>query len=205
MRLLCELGWHKAAPFPRWENGYYFSTCERCGRALARAERGSWAPVAAGAGAPIRRPPYAALLLRAAIVLAAIFALMRSTAPTPEAEPPPPISSRPSPAGRQGAEPATKPPTARPNQRPAPAKRIVAASLLNCRSAPSQLAPVARRLLRGTPVLLLDARGGWSRIAHGRMQCWLRDLYLAPAESDVVEEGERAYLDLRSPFLEQGD
>jgi hypothetical protein len=42
MPLLCELGWHKADPLARWNAGYYFSTCGRCGRDLVRTAYGGW-------------------------------------------------------------------------------------------------------------------------------------------------------------------
>lgn len=42
MPLLCELGWHKADPLARWNAGYYFSTCGRCGHDLVRTAYGGW-------------------------------------------------------------------------------------------------------------------------------------------------------------------
>ncbi len=42
MPLLCELGWHRADPLARWNAGYYFTTCGRCGRDLVRTAYGGW-------------------------------------------------------------------------------------------------------------------------------------------------------------------
>jgi hypothetical protein len=42
MPLLCELGWHKADPLARWNAGYYFTTCARCGHDLVRTAYGGW-------------------------------------------------------------------------------------------------------------------------------------------------------------------
>jgi fused signal recognition particle receptor len=42
MPLLCELGWHRADPLARWNAGYYFTTCERCGEDLVRTAYGGW-------------------------------------------------------------------------------------------------------------------------------------------------------------------
>lgn len=42
MGLLCALGRHRPEPWPRWNAGYYFSRCGRCGRDLVRTTYGSW-------------------------------------------------------------------------------------------------------------------------------------------------------------------
>ena len=42
MRLLCELGRHRAGPRPRWNEGYYFSRCKACGRDLVRTPFERW-------------------------------------------------------------------------------------------------------------------------------------------------------------------
>ncbi len=42
MPLLCELGWHRPDQLARWNDGYYFSKCSRCGRDLVRTAYGSW-------------------------------------------------------------------------------------------------------------------------------------------------------------------
>jgi hypothetical protein len=39
---LCELGWHKPRPVARWNCGYYFTTCARCGEDLVRTAYGHW-------------------------------------------------------------------------------------------------------------------------------------------------------------------
>ena len=42
MPLLCELGWHRADPLARWNAGYYFTVCDRCGQDLVRTAYGGW-------------------------------------------------------------------------------------------------------------------------------------------------------------------
>jgi hypothetical protein len=42
MPLTCELGWHRADPLARWNDGYYFSKCTRCGRDLVRTAYQRW-------------------------------------------------------------------------------------------------------------------------------------------------------------------
>lgn len=42
MSLLCKLGRHRALPVARWNQGYYFSRCSRCGTDLVRATYGGW-------------------------------------------------------------------------------------------------------------------------------------------------------------------
>lgn len=42
MTPLCNLGWHRISLNVRWNRGYYFSRCERCGRDLIRTIYGRW-------------------------------------------------------------------------------------------------------------------------------------------------------------------
>ncbi|HEX9947577.1 MAG TPA: hypothetical protein VGA98_08560 [Allosphingosinicella sp.] len=42
MNLLCRLGRHRPRGIPRWNEGYYFATCERCGRDLVRTAFQRW-------------------------------------------------------------------------------------------------------------------------------------------------------------------
>jgi hypothetical protein len=42
MSLLCSLGWHSPAGVPRWNDGFYFSTCSRCRRDLVRTAFERW-------------------------------------------------------------------------------------------------------------------------------------------------------------------
>jgi outer membrane biosynthesis protein TonB len=42
MAVLCDLGLHRPAPWPRWNLGYYFTKCERCGEDLVRTANGRW-------------------------------------------------------------------------------------------------------------------------------------------------------------------
>ena len=42
MRLFCSLGWHHPKRAARWNNGYYFTKCTRCGHDLVRTARGRW-------------------------------------------------------------------------------------------------------------------------------------------------------------------
>ena len=42
MSILCEIGWHRARPIARWNDGYYFSSCGRCGRSLVRTTFRTW-------------------------------------------------------------------------------------------------------------------------------------------------------------------
>lgn len=48
MHLGCKLGLHKAVPSRLWNDGYYFSTCSRCGIPLVRRSEGRWQPVPRG-------------------------------------------------------------------------------------------------------------------------------------------------------------
>lgn len=40
--LRCALGWHAPEPTPRWNDGYYFSRCRRCGCDLVRTAFDNW-------------------------------------------------------------------------------------------------------------------------------------------------------------------
>jgi len=42
MPLFCELGWHRPEPVARWNSGYYFTRCARCGEDLVRTAYGRW-------------------------------------------------------------------------------------------------------------------------------------------------------------------
>ncbi|HEY0131727.1 MAG TPA: hypothetical protein VGB57_10005 [Allosphingosinicella sp.] len=42
MSLLCRLGLHRPRGIPRWNDGFYFATCERCGRDLVRTVFQRW-------------------------------------------------------------------------------------------------------------------------------------------------------------------
>lgn len=42
MSLLCSLGRHQPGPLPRWNDGFYFTTCQRCGRDLVRTAFERW-------------------------------------------------------------------------------------------------------------------------------------------------------------------
>ncbi|MFN3945843.1 MAG: hypothetical protein ACK4K7_13040 [Allosphingosinicella sp.] len=42
MSLLCRLGFHRAAPEPVWNRGFFFSRCRRCGADLVRTPSGRW-------------------------------------------------------------------------------------------------------------------------------------------------------------------
>lgn len=42
MPLLCDLGWHSPRPLARWNEGFYFTTCGRCGCDLVRTAYGRW-------------------------------------------------------------------------------------------------------------------------------------------------------------------
>lgn len=42
MSLLCSFGRHRPGALPRWNDGFYFTRCERCGRDLVRTAFTSW-------------------------------------------------------------------------------------------------------------------------------------------------------------------
>ena len=45
MKILCDMGLHKAIPSKIWNDGYYFSRCVRCGADMIRAPEGPWKTV----------------------------------------------------------------------------------------------------------------------------------------------------------------
>lgn len=45
--MICRLGFHKAAAGAVWNQGYYFSRCERCGCGMIRGS-GAWSAVPKG-------------------------------------------------------------------------------------------------------------------------------------------------------------
>jgi hypothetical protein len=42
MPLICQAGFHSANRYPKWSNGFYLSTCKRCGSGLIRTAFESW-------------------------------------------------------------------------------------------------------------------------------------------------------------------
>jgi hypothetical protein len=42
MTILCFLGRHRPAPDPKWNKGWYFTHCQRCGADLVRTGSGRW-------------------------------------------------------------------------------------------------------------------------------------------------------------------
>lgn len=44
MPIMCRLGFHRAAPMPSWNDGYYFTTCTRCRGDLVRTAFDNWHP-----------------------------------------------------------------------------------------------------------------------------------------------------------------
>lgn len=276
--LLCALGWHRARPFARWNNGYYFTKCARCDSDLVRAVDGRWqAPrgfrVVWQGRAPINSDEAVEICETEAELPAA----------EPEAPPPPPepeVLAEPEPPRRrshipdfmdnsaptqppvyvhQAAAPPPPPtapaeeavpgffarlrsgppePTASTPRGPGPAARLkswssrqlrgrrhlllaaavpvavvlavlalwgrfgadpaeanalrfpsvdsaaaqpayVAASTLNCRSAPAMDAPAVATLMRGDRIGLLSSQGEWMSIAHDGGQCWALAQYLS--------------------------
>lgn len=61
----------------------------------------------------------------------------------------------------------------------APWDGFVTASLLNCRSVPSNDGPTVRKLGRGAPVRVLGTDWGWVSIAHQGRQCWASAKYVS--------------------------
>ena len=45
MKILCRIGRHKALPSNVWNDGHFFSACERCGEQLIRVPSGRWTVV----------------------------------------------------------------------------------------------------------------------------------------------------------------
>lgn len=60
-----------------------------------------------------------------------------------------------------------------------PRAAFVTASMLKCRSMPSNDATLLRKLERGAPVKVLGANPGWSSIAHQGRQCWVATQHLS--------------------------
>lgn len=48
MPLRCMIGWHRPAESDLWNNGYYFSHCERCSQPLIKRPNGKWQEVPKG-------------------------------------------------------------------------------------------------------------------------------------------------------------
>ena len=42
MQMICNIGLHRADPFPRWSDGFYFSKCRRCGKDVVRTGHEGW-------------------------------------------------------------------------------------------------------------------------------------------------------------------
>lgn len=61
----------------------------------------------------------------------------------------------------------------------APWDGYVTASLLNCRSVPSNDGPTVRKLDKGAPVRVLGTDFGWVSIAHRGRQCWASAKYVS--------------------------
>ncbi len=71
-------------------------------------------------------------------------------------------------------------------QAPAPAQpretAFVAASFLQCRSAPVRQAPAVRKLARGDALEVLTRIPEWASVSHRGRQCWVSDRFLSPVE-----------------------
>lgn len=66
---------------------------------------------------------------------------------------------------------------------PTTERAFVAASLLNCRSAPARQADVVRRLERGDSIgIIATENSDWASVAHQGRQCWVASRYLAREE-----------------------
>lgn len=125
------------------------------------------------------------LMNQSAIVAATIFGglvLAASVIDSRNEAPPVVYSAAPAPADA----PATAAPTVAEPRAPvprsvfaAPRAAFVTASVLNCRSTPSNEADTMRRLERGAPVSVLGASPGWSSIAHQGRQCWVATQHLS--------------------------
>lgn len=42
MPLICDMGFHRASPYPKWRQGFYFDDCRRCGKSIARTAYEKW-------------------------------------------------------------------------------------------------------------------------------------------------------------------
>lgn len=103
MPLICNMGFHRAHPFPRWHNGFYLSNCKRCGERLARTAYEGWKvqlqkSKADGRFLPVERAPTlrsgaiaASLLLATGAITGASLGLAdrRPTAPPSQPVPAP--------------------------------------------------------------------------------------------------------------------
>lgn len=81
--------------------------------------------------------------------------------------------------------------TSRPSQEPVQAQEAAAeappralpgyvtASLLNCRTSPTEDAETVRRLARGEPLSVLESTMGWASVNHRGRQCWALARYIA--------------------------
>jgi len=56
---------------------------------------------------------------------------------------------------------------------------FVSASLLNCRTSPTEDAATVRRLARGEPLSVLETTMGWASVSHKGRQCWAMARYIA--------------------------
>ncbi len=59
---------------------------------------------------------------------------------------------------------------------------FVAASFLQCRSAPVRQAPAVRKLARGDALEVLTRIPEWASVSHRGRQCWVSDRFLSPVE-----------------------
>ncbi len=59
---------------------------------------------------------------------------------------------------------------------------FVAASFLQCRSAPVRQAPAVRKLARGDTIEVLTRIPEWASVSHRGRQCWVSDRFISPVE-----------------------
>jgi hypothetical protein len=101
--LLCQLGWHRPRPIARWNHGYYFSNCRRCGTDLVRTAFGGWQVPKGFRVVWQAEPPADATAVKLQPVEAAAPAQEHALAP------PPPVIAQPiaeAPSPEPAAEPA---------------------------------------------------------------------------------------------------
>jgi hypothetical protein len=92
-------------------------------------------------------------------------------------------------AGKTEAGPA-KGPAASPRQLPPPSAPLlpgretafVTASVLQCRSTPTEGSEPVRKLVRGSEVQILARDDGWSSVAHRGRQCWAATRFLSAVQ-----------------------
>ncbi len=109
------------------------------------------------------------LLLIGATVLAAL-----GERPAPPAAAPAPVT-----VSAPAVVPAPAPaPQAQAQARPSVPASYVAASLLNCRSAPDYGAPIVRTMARGDAVRAIGRDGDWASLAVDGRQCWALARYV---------------------------